>query len=78
MAWTEKTKQSETWTERTRSAEGWTEKTQQSEAWSEVARLAGGTGFAPGFAARPAFAVASPAGVYTDKTEQAETWTPAP
>ena len=55
----------------------WTEKTQQSETWTAVPRLAGGTGFAPGFAARPAFAVASPAGVYTEKTEQPETWDPA-
>ena len=53
----------------------WTEKTQQTETWTAVAHLAGGTGFAPGFAARPAFAVASPAGVYTEKTKQPETWT---
>jgi hypothetical protein len=55
----------------------WTEKTQQSETWTAVTRPAVGAGFAPGFAARPAFAVASPAGVYTEQTKQPETWTPS-
>jgi len=53
----------------------WTEKTKQSETWTEVTRPAPGTGFAPGFAARPAFAVASSGGVYTEQTKQPETWT---
>lgn len=53
----------------------WTPKTQQSETWAAVTRPVPGYGFAPGFAARPAFAIASTSGLYTENTKQPETWT---
>lgn len=57
-------------------SETWTPVTAQSETWTAQAPETVGDGFSLGFAARPAFAVASRAGIWTAATEQSETWTP--
>lgn len=53
----------------------WTPKSRPPDNWAETVRPPPGAGFAPGYAARPAFAVASSQGVWSDKAEQPENWT---
>lgn len=55
----------------------WTPATQQSETWTEEAQTPHRI-FSPYiFSRRPVFATGPTAGVWDEKTEQAETWTPA-
>lgn len=55
----------------------WTPATQQPETWTENPPDTLGAGFSLGFAARPAFAIAIRAGIWTQRDEQSEVWTPA-
>ena len=51
----------------------WTEKTRQPETW-ETETQAIGVGFSPGYAAAPAFAIASTQGIWNEDAEQPEVW----